>query len=155
MPGYGVRGPTEGTGLLPWSWATERLTASHDYWLATTWPDGRPHAMPVWGVWFDDAVWFSSSLRSRKALNLMADARCVVTTDDALEPVVVDGTAARITDRATIRAFADRVNAKYQTSYGLDFFDPEVNACYRVAPNWVFGLTESDFDGSPTRWTFG
>ncbi len=68
--------------------------------------------------------------------------------------MVVDGTAARITDQATVQAFADQVNAKYQTSYGLDFFDPEVNACYRVAPNWVFGLTESDFEGSPTRWTF-
>ena len=36
MPGYGTQGPTEGTGLLPWSWATERLTRSHDYWVATT-----------------------------------------------------------------------------------------------------------------------
>ena len=25
MPGYGLLGPDEGTGLLPWSWAEERL----------------------------------------------------------------------------------------------------------------------------------
>ena len=25
MPGYGVVGPEEGSGLLPWSWAQERL----------------------------------------------------------------------------------------------------------------------------------
>jgi hypothetical protein len=37
MPGYGVLGAAEGSGLLAWSWADERLRASHDYWLATTW----------------------------------------------------------------------------------------------------------------------
>ena len=66
MPAYGVAAPDEGQGLLDWSWAVERLTKSHDYWLATTWPDGRPHVMPVWGAWLDDAVWCSTSLRSRK-----------------------------------------------------------------------------------------
>jgi hypothetical protein len=155
MPGYGIRGPDEGTGLLPWSWAVERLTASHDYWVATSWPAGRPHVMPVWGVWFDDAVWFSSSLRSRKALNLAADPRCTITTDDPLEPVVVDGTATLVGDRPTIQAFADKVNAKYDTSYGLDFFDPAINGCYRVDAERAFGVTSADFEGSPTRWTFG
>ena len=38
MPGYGVQGPDAGTGLLPWAWAVERLTASHDYWVATVRP---------------------------------------------------------------------------------------------------------------------
>src|SRR5687767_2835628 len=91
MPGYGIQGPDEGSGLLPWSWAIERLTASHDYWVATVDRDGKPAVMPVWGAWLDDAVWFSSSPASRRARNLEHDARCVVTTDDALEPVVVEG----------------------------------------------------------------
>jgi PPOX class probable F420-dependent enzyme len=154
MPGYGIRGPTEGTGLLPWSWATERLATSHDYWLATARPDGRPHVMPVWGVWWDGALWFSSGLRSRKARNLAFHPRCVVTTDNPLEPVVVEGTAERVTDHAAAQGFADRLNAKYGTEYPPDFFDPEVNGSYRVAPVWAFGLTEHDFEGSPTRWTF-
>ena len=70
MPGYGVEPPDGGMGLLPWSWAEERLIASHEYWLATVRPDGRPHLMPVWGVWSDGSLWFSSSEGSRKARNL-------------------------------------------------------------------------------------
>ena len=62
MPGYGILGPNQGSGLLPWSWAEERLIASHAYWLSTVRPDGRPHAIPVWGVWFADVVWLSSGL---------------------------------------------------------------------------------------------
>jgi PPOX class probable F420-dependent enzyme len=154
MPGYGIQGPAQGTGLLPWSWATERLTRSHDYWVATTRPDGRPHVMPVWGVWWDDALWFSSSVRSSKARNLAADPRCAITTDNPLEPVVLEGTAVAVRDGEAIRGFGDRLGAKYDTDYGVDFFDPDVNATYRVTPTWAFGLLESDFEGSPTRWDF-
>jgi len=154
MPGYGIVPADEGPGLLPWSWAVDRLERTHDFWLSTVWPDGRPHAMPVWGVWLEDAVWFSSSLGSRKARNLAADDRCVLTTDNALEPVVVEGRASLIGDRITILRFVEAVNAKYGTDYDLGFFDPAVNGCWRVPPTWVFGLVESDFTGSPTRWRF-
>ena len=96
MAGYGLAEGDE--GMLPWSWAEERLTRSHDYWCATTWPDGRPHVMPVWAVWLDGALWFSSAPTSRKARNLERDPRCVLTTDDALEPVVLEGRVERVVD---------------------------------------------------------
>ncbi len=152
MPGYGVQNPDEGTGLLPWSWAEERLRSSHDYWLASTWPDGRPHVMPVWGLWIDGALWFCSSLGSRKARNLLRDGRCVVATDDPLEPVVVDGVATQVTEPAALAAMLDAMNAKYETTYGLAFLDPAVNATFRIQPQWAVGLIERDFTGSPTRW---
>ncbi len=154
MPGYGLLGPNEGSGLLPWSWADERLTASRNYWLASRWPDGRPHAMPVWGVWSEATLWFSSSRRSRKARNLAADPRCVVTTEDAMNPVVVEGTAEAVADAAARAAFLARVNAKYGTSYGPEMVDPADNTTFRVRPRWAFGLKQGDFTGSPTRWLF-
>jgi len=154
MPGYGILGPGEGTGLLPWSWAEERLTASPNYWVATVWPDGRPHVMPVWGVWEDAALWFSSSVRSRKARNLRADPRCVVTAESTREPVVLEGEATIVSERAPIARVLDLMNAKYSTSYPIDFLDPAVNATFRVDPRRAFGLTQEDFAGSPTRWEF-
>ncbi len=56
MPGYGISDANSGKGLLEWSWATERLMKAHNYWLATTRPDGRPHCMPVWGIWLEDGL---------------------------------------------------------------------------------------------------
>src|SRR5260370_7898007 len=70
MPGYGIVGAEHGTGLLHWSWAAERLTAARNYWVVSTWPDGRPHTMPVWGAWDDSTLWFTSATGSRKARNL-------------------------------------------------------------------------------------
>ena len=154
MPGYGLRGPDEGTGLLPWSWAEERLGASRNYWLVSRWPDGRPHAMPVWGLWRGASLLFSSSRGSRKARNLVADPRCVVTTEDALNPVVVEGTAQPVGDAASLAAFLAGVNAKYGTAYGREMVDPAANTTFRIRPRWAFSLKQGDFTGSPTRWSF-
>jgi PPOX class probable F420-dependent enzyme len=154
MPGYGLRAAGEGTGLLPWSWALTRLRDSHAYWVATVWPDGRPHVVPVWGVWLDGALWFSSGLQARKARNLLAEPRCSMTTDDAHQPVVLDGVAERITALDRIAGFADTVDSKYATTYGPDFYDPATNAVFRVPPRSVFALDDADFTGSPTRWFF-
>ena len=152
MPGYGIVGPDEGGGLLPWSWAVERLQRSRDYWVATTRPDGRPHVMPVWGIWTEDSLLFSSSRHARKARNLADDPRCVVTTDDPLEPVVVEGTASQLTDAADIEAFTSAINEKHGVDYSVDFYLAPDNACFRVAPVIVIGLAEANFTGSPTRW---
>jgi hypothetical protein len=154
MPGYGILPASEGSGLMPWSEAERRLIASHDYWCATVRPDGAPHVMPVWGVWREGALWFSSGLRSRKARNLAVDPRCTITTDDALDPVVVDGVARRLTDAPSIASFVAAVNEKYAAGMSVDFQDPAVNGTFAVRPERVIALTHGDFPGSPTRWTF-
>lgn len=154
MPGYGLLPAGEGTGLLTWAWAEERLIASRNYWLASRWPDGRPHAMPVWGVWHQDFFWFSSSNQSRKSRNLAADPRCVVTTEDAPNPVIVEGAAELIRDPQDLETILTLENAKYSTDYGIEMLDPALNSTWRVRPNWAFGLREDDFTGSPTRWEF-
>jgi PPOX class probable F420-dependent enzyme len=154
MPGYGLAGPTEGRGLLAWSWADERLGWSHDFWLATVRPDGRPHLMPVWGVWHDRAVWFSCSVGSRKTVNLRADPHCTLATDNAYEPVVLEGIAEVVTDPEALTATLARENTKYGTKYGPEMVDPALNTTYRVRPLWVFSLDEGDFTGTPTCWSF-
>jgi PPOX class probable F420-dependent enzyme len=154
MPGYGILPADRGSGLLSWDEAERRLTRSHDYWLATVRPDGAPHVMPVWGVWLDGSVWFSCALASRKARNLAADPRCTVTTDDARDPVVVEGVADRLTDPASIEAFVAAVNVKYDAGMTPDFQDPAVNATFAVRPGRAFALSGADFTGSPTRWMF-
>ncbi len=83
------------SGLKPWSWALERLEQSHNYWIATSRPDGRPHLMLVWGLWWEDAFWFSTGPRTRKAKNLASNPRCAVGTEKADEAVIVEGIVAR------------------------------------------------------------
>jgi hypothetical protein len=110
--------------------------------------------MPVWGVWLEGRLWFSSGRRSRKARNLEADPRCTVTTDDARNPAVLDGTAERVTDAAAIAAFVAAANVKYGGGMTVAFQNPEVNGTYAVRPERVIAISGDDFVGSPTRWRF-
>jgi hypothetical protein len=48
MPGYGLLDASSGRGLLPWSWAIDRLSKAKNYYISTTTADALPHCMPVW-----------------------------------------------------------------------------------------------------------
>jgi len=103
MPGYGIVAADEGRGLLPWSWAEERLVRSREFWVATV-GGGSPHLTPVWGVWRDGAVWFSCSPGGRKARDLAVNPACTVATADPHEPVVVEGRADAVGDPSAVAA---------------------------------------------------
>ncbi len=154
MPGYGILPADEGSGLMSWDDVEPRFAAAQDYWLATTWPDCRPHMMPVWGVWGSQELWFSSSVKSRKIANIRRDPRCVAATDDPVDPVIMEGVAFVVTVPHRISWFLDAMNNKYGTQYEPDFLDPAINATVRIEPESAFALLNSDFSGSPTRWTF-
>src|SRR5271168_1798159 len=94
MPGYGL--PAGNKGLLPWSWAEQRLKKSHNYWITTVKTDGTdvaPHTMVVWGLWQNGRFLLSTGSKSRKARNLEQNSNCVVCTEHAHEAVIVEGEA--------------------------------------------------------------
>ena len=152
MPGYGLAPADGGDGLLPWSWAARRLKRARHYWVATSRPDGSPHLAAVWGLWRDDAFHFSTGGRSRKARNLAANPRCVVTPEQATESVVVEGVAEPVTDPAALAA----LQAAYRAKYGEGFPDPAQNPVFTVRPGVVFGIIgrEPEFTTMATRWVF-
>ena len=153
MPGYGL--PSGDKGLLPWSWAEQRLKKSHNYWITTVKPDGAPHTMVVWGLWQDGRLMFSTGSKSRKARNLTRNANCVVCTELANEAVIVEGIA-EIADVAARRKLLPVYERKYKFDMGkmkddiLSMKEP----VFAVRPRIVFGLWEKDFIGKTTRWMF-
>ncbi|MGH9140864.1 MAG: pyridoxamine 5'-phosphate oxidase family protein [Thermoanaerobaculia bacterium] len=147
MPGYGM--PTGAKGLLPWTWAEERLRKSHNYYLMTVRPNAMPHAMPVWGIWVDERFYFSTGARSVKARNLAVNTSCVICTDKPAEAVVIQGTAAPISDAARIAALSPHYAKKYK-SFELD---AKMGPIFEVVPTVAFGLWEKKFK-SMTRWIF-
>lgn len=149
MPGYGIAGPKEGKGLLPWSWAQRLLEKAHNYFLSTTRPDGRPHVMPVWGVWAGGAFYFSTGATSVKARNMAANPQCVLCPEDAAEAVIVEGVARKARASKTI-------GAAYFKKYRWKL-DPKMGPIYALRPAKVFGFIEAGdlFTKTATRWTFG
>jgi nitroimidazol reductase NimA-like FMN-containing flavoprotein (pyridoxamine 5'-phosphate oxidase superfamily) len=148
MPGYGL--PRSRRGLLPWTWAVERLGRSHNYWIITTRPGGAPHAMPVWGLWVGDRFYFSTGRQSRKSRNLATNPRCVVCSERAEEAVIVEGTASAVTAPSVL----EQISPLYYRKYRPWKLDPGVGPIYEVRPRVVFGVLERTFPRSATRWTF-
>jgi nitroimidazol reductase NimA-like FMN-containing flavoprotein (pyridoxamine 5'-phosphate oxidase superfamily) len=152
-PGYGIVGPEDGRGLLSWAWVTRKMNRCRTFWLATVRPGAtaasqtRPHVMPVWGVWVEDAFFFSTGRKSRKAQNLAANPACTVANDDGEEAVILEGRARELSDPAGLERVANAYKKKYK-------MDPRGmgEPIFKVEPAKVFAFIEKSFPKSATRW---
>jgi nitroimidazol reductase NimA-like FMN-containing flavoprotein (pyridoxamine 5'-phosphate oxidase superfamily) len=126
------------------------MTRCRTFWVSTIHAGhGRPHVMPVWGVWVDDAVFFSTGRKSRKGQNLAANPACTITNDDGEEAVIVEGSAEELIDATAL----ERAAAAYTKKYKIDprsMGEP----IFLVRPRTVFGFIEKSFPKSATRWKF-
>jgi hypothetical protein len=151
-----VQNPTDQTtGLKPWSWALERVENSHNYWIATSRPEGMPHLMLVWGIWWQDAFWFSTGPRTRKAKNIAAHPHCVIGTEKADEAVILEGTVEEIKDRTVWKQLIEIYNRKYGGDVG-PLLESSGGSVFRVHPQVAFAQDEhaENFMESVTRWNF-
>lgn len=136
---YGV--PDGEDGMLPWSWAAERLAKGHNYWVATS----GPHTSPVWALWKGGALVFSCGKSSRKARELARDPRIVVHLESGAEVVIVEG-------KAETTSVDNSMLDEYERKYA---FRPDKDeGWYRVPPKRVLAWTEADFPRNATRFDF-
>jgi hypothetical protein len=143
--GYGV--PEALDGVLSWTWAEDHLEGAKNYWVCTTRPDGRPHAVPVWGAWVDRCFYFDGG--GVKARNLAVNPAIAVHLESGGEVVIVEG----FWDKQATpdAALFERIRASYGAKYE---YRPETPGdLYTVRPNTV--LAWHKFPGDATRWRFG
>ena len=153
MRNYGI---AEGdAGLMSWDWVDGQMAKSRNYWIASTRPDGRPHAAPVWGVWIDGALYFSSDAGSRKARNLAANPEVVVHLESGDDCVILEGRVVSMADREELLALG--VGKAYSSKYAP--IDPFENggmfgSWFALHPRTVLAWLEKDFPNTATRWNF-
>jgi hypothetical protein len=107
---------------VDWDAIVERLTDgappapdahnARTTWLTTLNADGTPHVTAVGALWLDGAFWFQTGAGTKKHRNVERDPRCTVAVSIRDSDVVVDGTAARVTEPADLaraaQAWADQ-----------------------------------------------
>jgi Pyridoxamine 5'-phosphate oxidase len=156
--GYGIEKTTGAPGeRLPWSRVSEWLSGARNYWVCTTRPDGRPHTKPVWGVWLDDRLLFSTHPETITARNLRANPALVAHLESGDRVVIVEGSAMRLGDRPLLERFGEAYAAKYDwplSSEDLDPGNPDA-AYYAVRPRAVLSWgTATEIGETITRWSF-
>lgn len=139
---------------LAWKWAVAQLVAARNYWVVTTRPDGRPHSRPVWGLWLDNAFYFSTG--SLAAQNLIHNPATTVHLESGGKVVILEG----VTEEVTDPALAEQIGIAYEAKYHWKL-DPD-DLPYAFRPQVAFGWQSDDdgldggsiFHGTATRWRF-
>jgi hypothetical protein len=149
----------QGLSFAPGSGGPDRYSC----WLATINPDGRPHVTGIGVVWADGTFWFETGEATRKGRNLARDPRCTLSLATRELDLVLDGTAAIVTDPALVAARAAdwaedwpcRVDES-GTALTADFSAPSAGPppwrVYRVTPTAATVLTMEP--GGASRFTF-
>jgi hypothetical protein len=171
------REPVEMTNLdrygdppLPWSRPRDLLAASPPpsgdpltFFLGTSRPDGRPHAAGVGSVWSDGDLYFTSGPGTRKTRNLAANPACTISVKLEGIDLVLEGEAARVTDRATLEQMAGLFRAGgWPAEVDGDAFTAPFSAPSAGPPPWhlyrfrfhtAVGVATAEPYGA-TRWRF-
>jgi pyridoxine/pyridoxamine 5'-phosphate oxidase len=146
---YGVGRDESAPGeLLPWSSVDDWLRESRNYWVCTTRSDGRPHAKPVWGIWMQQKLVFSTAAASVSGRNLRRDPRIAIHLESGDETVILEGSAGRLDD-GLFESYADAYEAKYDYRPPASGEPP-----WALGPDKVLSWREADFPASATRWSF-
>ena len=147
MPGYGLLPSDQGAGLLAWDWLRQRMESARNYWLVTASPEGRPHSVPIWGVWLDDKFFFAVGQSSRKGRNLAQNQWAIIHLESGDEVAIAEGPVQPMPDMGEKHPAA----RAYQLKYEVDLVG---NPVYCLLPQRAFGWLEADFPGTATRWRF-
>jgi Pyridoxamine 5'-phosphate oxidase len=151
-----------GTPPIDWERVRDTLTSEitqapdtggpnrHTAWLTTINPNGSPHVTPVGFVQLDGVWYFTSGPGTRKSRNIAADARCVVSVATHPFDLVIEGSAARVTDADELRSVAAEYNrVGWPTQVDGDALTAEYSApsagpppwhVYKIAPATVFAF---------------
>jgi Pyridoxamine 5'-phosphate oxidase len=138
------------TQLLSWDEVDQRLGMALHYWLATTRPDGRPHVVPVDGIWLDGACHFGGAPETVHARNLRADPRAAIHLDDSEAATIAEGVAEVHTPTPE---FARELDAAAKRKYGYSVGpDVYLGGVWRLRPTTVLAWTVLNRDA--TRFRF-
>lgn len=160
-PGYGIA--KDDAGLMEWSWAEGQLRESKNYWICSTRPDGRPHAVPVWGCWQDGALYFGSDPEAVKTRNLMANPNVVVHLESGDEVVILEGTVTRYgfgstdTERAAEQPLLEAIAADWTRKYPAfpqTADDMRKGLFLVMRPSSALAWLESSYPKTATKFVF-
>ncbi len=113
-----------------WSDIERRLTEAALYWMVTVRHDGRPHAVPLCGVWRDGAFFFCTGDAEQKMRNLEHDPHVVVTAGPlgadgwgSGKDIAVEGVAERVDDMTLLAELAEEWRTKYDGDWVFEARD--------------------------------
>jgi hypothetical protein len=157
-----------GSAALPWSRPLDLLAGGSPgpgqaFFLGTSRPDGRPHAAGIGALWDGGELYFTCGPGTRKARNLAANPACTISVSLEGIDLVLEGEAAKVTDRATLERVAGRYREvgwpaqvegeAFTAPFSAPSAGPPPWELYRFRLRTAFGVANAEPYGA-TRWRF-
>lgn len=142
------RVPQSDEGMLQWSRVRKLLEEARTYWISTTRPDGKPHAVPVWGAWVLDRFYCDGHPQTRWARNLDShNPAIVVHIESEGIAIMVEGVSE---DTKPDAEMARLIEESFEARYN---YKPDIaRGIYNIRPIVAFAWDESL--QAATRWQF-
>jgi hypothetical protein len=114
-------------------------------------------------MWDSGKVYFVSGDGTRKSRNVAQNANCAIAMSFRNIDLVIEGTATKVTDDATLHRLAKRFaddgwpakveDGAFTYDYSAPSAGPPPWDLYEVTPTTVFGVLSAE-PGGATRWRF-
>ena len=133
-----------------WQSIVEQIRLSRNYWICSVSPDGSPHALPVWGLWFKDQLYFVTKRASKKGRNLLANPKVAIHLESGDDVIAFEGKVEEVTDPYHLA----KVAAAYAEKYNGDQILPDIEVVFQLIPRFAFTWLEENYHETATKWTF-
>jgi Pyridoxamine 5'-phosphate oxidase len=130
----------------------------HTTWLTTINVDGSPHVRPLGATIVDGTWYFKSGPGSGKSRALARDSRCVISVAVKAFDLVIEGTAARVTDPGEVQKVVDSFNEggwpvraegnELTAPFSAPSAGPPPWYAYRVVPQTIYAFATSEPGGA-------
>lgn len=127
------------------------IGAARSWWVCTSRPSSRPHAVPVWGVVVDDHMLFCSDPTSVKTRNLDDNPHVTVHLESGDDVVIVEGVVHNVAPNDLPADFVANYESKY--AFAPDPHAPSFTT-HEVRPTKILAWDEADFAATAARWLF-
>jgi hypothetical protein len=157
-----------GLPAVPWGRPRDLLASctprpDTPFFLGTCGPDGRPHSAGIGALWLDGELYFVSGPATRKSRDLAANPACTISVRLPGFDLVLEGEAARVTDRETLEQAAARYREggwpaevegdAFTAPYSAPSAGPPPWHLYRLRLDTAIGLATEQPAGA-MRWHF-
>lgn len=145
----GYQMPETKENLLSWDFVSGQMAQSRHYWISTVFPDGRPHVVPVWGIWHENRLLFEGSIQTGWGQNILKNPHIAVHLPDPVKVVIIEGTAHIIQDGELDQNTWNILDTTFQSKYQVDHGSPYIY----VQPKRVLAW-DGEILSTMTRWVF-
>ncbi len=142
--GYGT--PTK---TIPWEDIRGELEHAKHYWVGTTRPDGRPHVVPLDGIWLDDVLYYGGAPDTIHHRNVVENPEVSVNLPDTVRVVILEGAVGRAGAKGEL---AERLVTLNKEKYGYALDVSIYESAFAFRPRR--GLAWTEFPTDATRFVF-